>query len=146
MGKKHTSLILLDVKTTENLIHKYYILTFPSYSWFNILPNSYFQMEARIKQRTTGQNCYYVLYMHLSTSNCICLPRITKNPFTDFFFPSFFLKSELIYWIFKITLKFRSSFLICWPAKNPTTITKKRGLLHYISFSTDFSLPEGLQW
>lgn len=25
MGKRHTSLILLDVKTMENLIHKYYL-------------------------------------------------------------------------------------------------------------------------
>lgn len=28
VGRRHTSFILLDVKTVQNLIHKYYILTF----------------------------------------------------------------------------------------------------------------------
>lgn len=85
---------------------------------------------------------YYTCIYQLATAFASQeLPRIHLQ---IIFFPSFFLKSELIiYWIFKITLKFRSSFLICLAAKNPTTITKKRGLLYYISFSTKFFLTRG---
>lgn len=90
VGKRHTSLILLDVKTMENLIHKYYILTFPSCSWFNILPNSYFQMETWIEMsnyRTELLSCT----THASINWQLHLPpKNNQESIYRFFFPLLF--------------------------------------------------------